>query len=153
MNNEQLFAHKINDLENEIRALKTAHFKTATTISTMSSEKSLGFNLQLDMLTGEITSSRRAVLTLTTTDGSDMISACYVKGVTPQNLDYRYPFVNRLDAPAGQARFEVLVFSQRQSDFETLIGGGSVTANYTVELVGSSEFTVSLEYKNILGGS
>lgn len=152
MNGANLYDKMRNDLKREMRDLKTAHFKTATTIQTMTATQSLSFSLQLNP-NYEIFSSTRAIITLTTSDQTEMVSACYLQGVTPDNLNYRYPFVKRLSSPAGTVKYEVIVYSQNESDYNTLVGGGSVNVNYTVQLVGSSKFTVSVAYRPILGGS
>lgn len=152
MNNGELLDKKIKYLKQELRNLKTAHFKTATTISTMEASTSANFSLMLDSLTGQIFSTQRAIITLTT-DGPDMIGACYLDGATPSNLDSRFVFVNRLSSPSGTAKFEIIVFSQNVNDYNTLSGGGSVNLSYNLKLVGSSKFTTSVSYRSITGGS
>lgn len=152
MINGEIFAMKIKALEKEVRALKTTHIKTATTISTMEASASITFNLFMpDAYT--IVSDKRAIITLTTADGTDMISACYLDGVTPANLNSRYPFIYRINSPAGQAKYEVVLLSQNANDYQTISGGGSVQLNYNLKLIGSSKFTVSVSYTDILGGS
>lgn len=153
MNQEQLYSERIKNLEREIRNLKTAHFKTATTISTMETTVGTAFSLTLDSLSGQIYSTQRAVITLTTTDGTDMISACYLEGVDPSNLNNRFAFVKRIQSPAGTAKFDVTVFSQNADDYNTLAGGGSVNLSYTLRLVGSSRFNATVTYRSIDGGS
>jgi hypothetical protein len=151
MDNGERFAKRIGDLEREIRELKTAHYKTATTISTMTITQLLSFDLAI--YNGwEVWSNKRAIITLTSTDGSDMVSACYVN-IKPSTLDQRYWYVNRLSSEEGEAKFEVLVYSQNATDWTTLNNGGSVSLFSNVQLVGSSKFTVSVSYKNIGSGS
>ena len=150
MDNGERYAKRITDLEREIRELKTAHYKTATTISTMTKTQLLSFDLKL--YDYEIWSNKRAIITLTTTDGSNMISACYVN-VKPTSLDDRYYYVNRLSSGDGEAKFEVLVYSVNNTDWTTLFNGGSVDIFVNAQMVGSSDFTYSVEYKNIEGGS
>jgi len=152
MINGEILVMKLKALEKEVRALKTTHIKTATTISTMESSASITFNLFMpDEYT--IVSDKRAIITLTTADGTDMISACYLDGVTPANLNSRYPFIYRINSPAGQAKYEVVLLSQNANDYQTISGGGSVQLNYNLKLIGSSKFTVSVSYTDILGGS
>lgn len=152
MDGAQLYDKKRNDLKREIRDLKTAHFKTATTINTMTASQSLSFSLMF-ISPYEIASSQRAIITLTTADNTNMISGCYLTGLTPSNLNDRYPFVKRVSSPAGTAKYEVMIYSQNPNDWDTLSGGGSVNLGYTVQLVGSSKFTVSVAYRSITGGS
>lgn len=154
MKNEELYDRKILDLEREIRELKTAHYKTATTISTITKTTSVSFTLAfLDMLTMQIWSTKRAIITVTTTDSSNMISACYLKGVTASNLNNRFAYVKRLASTDGQVRFEVYVYSVNNDDFNTLYNGGTVNLSYTLEIIGSSDFTTSVSYRDIKEGS
>lgn len=153
MNPENLYDKRIKELEKEIRNLKTTYFKTATTINTMTRTQSLSFSLTLEPLSGNIFSTKRAVITLTTTDNSDMISSCFLSNITPSNINDRFIQIQRLQSTTGKIRFGVAVFSQNYDDWVTLNGGGSVNLNYTVQLVGSSEFGVSVVYKNIDGGT
>lgn len=148
-----LFYKRLNDLKREIRYLKTAHFKTATTINTMTLNQTVNFSLTLDGLSGNIYSTRRAIITLTTDNSSEMVSACYLTGVTPSNLNDRFIFIKRIASGVGEVKYDVAVFSQNASDYNTLAGGGSVNLSYTLEAVGSSKFSLSVEYHNILGGS
>ena len=148
-----LFYKRLNDLKREIRYLKTAHFKTATTINTMTLNQTVNFSLTLDGLSGNIFSTQRAIITLTTDDSSEMVSACYLNNMTPSNLDDRFIFIKRVASNPGQVRFDIAVFSQNANDYNTLYGGGSVNLSYSLQLVGSSKFSVSVEYHNILGGS
>lgn len=148
-----LFYKRLNDLKREIRYLKTAHFKTATTINTMTLNQTVNFSLTLDGLSGNIFSTQRAIITLTTDDSSEMVSACYLNNMTPSNLDDRFIFIKRVASNPGQVRFDIAVFSQNANDYNTLYGGGSVNLSYSLQLVGSSKFSISVEYHNILGGS
>ena len=155
MNNGELYAKRILALEKEIRELKTAHYKTATTISTMESTSTINFSLGLfgDQMWQEVWSTKRAIITLTTEGGEDMISACYLVGVTPNNLNMRYVYLRRIDSNPGQVKYEALVYSQNYDDYDTLSGGGSVNLSYTIKAIGSSKFSISIQYKNLEGGS
>lgn len=153
MINSELFYRRLNSLKREIRYLKTAHFKTATTINTMTLNQNLNFSLTLDGLSGNIFSTRRAIITLNIDDGSEMVSSCYLNGITPSNLNNRFVFIKRIASDAGQVKYDVAVFSQNADDYDTLAGGGSVNLTYNIQAVGSSKFSLSVEYHNILGGS
>lgn len=152
MNPELLYAKRIKDLEREIRNLKTTYFKTATTINTMTLNQTLNFSLTLDTVSGNIFSTQRAIITLRT-NNSNMINACYLNGMTPSNLDDRVVNIQRLNSNDNEIRYSVAVFSFNATDWQTLYNGGSVDLTYTVQLVGSSEFSSSLVYKAITGGS
>lgn len=135
----------------EIKNLKTAHFKTASTISTMTVNNTVSFNLKLygnPMLYYEIFSAKRAVVTLTTTDSTNMISALYLRNLTPSTTNNRYIFTHRLASQPGEAKFVIYVYSQNQDDYTTLAGGGSVSVSYDIQGVGSSQFTMSISYED-----
>ena len=152
MINGEILGMKLKWLENEVRALKTTYTKTATTISTMEQTVSVNFSLIMpDEYT--IVGSQRAIITLTTVDSTQMITGCYIIGLTPSNLNDRYPFINRLSSSDGEIKYEIVLVSQNPNDAQTISGGGTVNLNYSVKLVGSSQFTVSVSYRSILGGS
>lgn len=153
MNGAQEFDEQINYLKGEITELKTAHIKTATKISTMELNTNVSFSLTLDQLSGQMFSTERAIITMTSSNSTNMISACYLDGATPTNLDSRLVFINRINSDSGKTKFEVVVFSENENDYNTLIGGGSVNLTYTVKLLGSSKFALSVEYRSITGGS
>lgn len=150
MNMAAMLASKINYFTREIRNLKTAHVKTATTIATLSKSSSVTLNLQLfgdPLYYWEIASNQKAVVTLTSTDGTNMISALHLKGVTPSNLNQRYIFVRRRGSNTGTAVFEIYIYSQNTDDFNTLSGGGSVSLKYNIEAIGSSDFNITVNYE------
>lgn len=147
------FNQRINNLKNEITNLKTAHFKTATTLSTMSKQGSISLDLKLYGTSYyEVISEKRAVITMTTSDDTNMIGAVYLLGVTPSNVDDRRIFCERLSSGSGQLKFAIYVYSQNETDFETLYDGGSVTLNYNIECVGTSRFTVDIKYEDFYKG-
>ena len=153
MNGAQEFDEQIKYLQAEIKQLKTAHIKTATKISTMELNTNVAFSLTLEPLSGQIFSTQRAIITMVSSNSTNMISACYLDGATPTNLDSRFVYINRIHSDSGKVQFDVSVFSQNQNDYDTLAGGGSVDLNYTVKLIGSSKFTASVSYRSITGGS
>lgn len=153
MESGEVLYKKLKDLQKKVRFLKTTHYKTATTISTRTKEINVGFSLQLDSLSGDVYSTRRAVISATTTDGSDMVSACYLKDATPTSIDDRQVEILRLQPQDGVVRFGVAVTAGNASDYNTLAGGGAVNLNYTIQVVGSSNFNIGREYRNIDGGT
>ena len=153
MSQANLYDERLKNLQREVHNLKTTHFKTATTISTMTATQTLNFSLMLDSLSGNVFSTQRAIITLATTDNTDMINACYINNITPDNLNDRFVNIIRLQAGAGLTRFGIAVFSQNITDIQTLLNGGSVNLTYTAQLVGSSNFTTTVEYRSITGGT
>ena len=142
---------KLNYIGKEIKNLKTARFKTSTMISTMTVDGSVTLPLKLFGNPGayyEIISSKRAVITLTTADNTNMISSLYLNGITPSTTNNRYIFVKRLNSSSGQSRFAIYVYSQNTDDYNTLSGGGSVSVSYNIQGVGSSRFSMSISYED-----
>lgn len=142
---------RINKIGREIKNLKTARFKTASSFSTMTQNNSVTLPLKIfgnPSSYYEIISSKRAIITLVTADNTNMLSALYLSGITPSNTDNRYIFINRLASSAGQSKFELYVYSQNTNDFNTLSGGGSVNVSYNIQGVGTSQFTMSIEYED-----
>lgn len=151
MNLTQELVKKIEYFRKEIRNLKTAHFKTATTLATASQSGSVSLPLQLFGDPGIywlVASSKKAVVTLTTTDNTNMISALYLTGVTPSNVDDRRIYVYRVASNPGECKFEIAVYSENQNDYDTLAGGGSINVSYNIQAVGTSNFNVSVTYKD-----
>ena len=153
MNEGALLDHEIKYLQDEITSLKTAHVKTASKISTMELNKSINLSLMLDPVTTEIFSSQRAIITMTSSNSTNFISACYLDGMTPSSLNSRFVYVNRISSASGQCKYEVVVYSQNPDDYTTLSCGGSVNLTYNLKLIGSSKFTATIDYRNITGGS
>lgn len=144
-------SEKIIHIGEELKNLKTAHVKTATTLATTAKETRLSFSLVLHSWGGlysEIFSSKRAHVTLTTTDGTDMMSELYLKGVTPANINRRNIFVRRCAGSAHNALYEVWVYSQNPDDYDVLSGGGTINLEYTVQGVGTSNFNISVRYED-----
>lgn len=145
------FYDKIKYFEREIHNLKTAHVKTSTTIATLEKITSIELSLRLYGSAAsywEINSSKKAVVTLTSTDGTDMINALYVDGITADNFNDRYIFVRRRASTAGKSIFEIYVYSYNTNDRDILEGGGSVVLNYNLTAVGSSNYNLSVTYED-----
>lgn len=153
MSPDLLYDKKLKNIQKEIRNLKTTYFKTATTINTTTKTQSLSFSLTLEPLSGNVYSTQRAIITLTTDDNTNMISSCFLSNITPSNIDSRFIQIQRLKPSNGEVRFGIAVFSQNLNDYIDLVEGRSVNLNYTVQLVGSSNFSKSVTYKSIDGGT
>lgn len=142
---------KINYFQREICNLKTAHVKTATTIATLDKNTSITLPLKLYGSAGaywEIISSKKAVVTLTSMDETDMISALYIDGITPSNFNNRYVFVRRRGSQSGQVAYEIYAYSYNTDDLDTLSGGGSINLNYNLTAVGSSNYSLTVSYED-----
>lgn len=149
----KLLYDKLKKLESELRLLKTAHIKTATTISTTSRTIGVEFSLTLDLLSGSVYGTKNAILEATTVDGSDMVCSCYVDNLTPGLMDNRRISVDTLAPKPGKRGFRIAVIAGNAQDWQTLAGGGEVSINYTIRVVGTSEFNLSVKYNDIDEGS
>ena len=146
----EMFANKLKYLEREILAFKTSHFKTATTISTMSKVVRVGFDLVLHQYLYEwISSGKIALITLTTEDDTTMLSNMYIRGLTQSTLGERTLIGSRLVSSApNQAKYELWMYSYSYDDYVTLSGGGQIHLDFDVECIGTSRFRVDVEYVN-----
>lgn len=153
MNSGDLMWEKLHYLKNELTNLKTATVKTASRIATTSASLSLHFSLAIEPLSTSMDSTKRAIITMQSTDGTDMLVACYASGITPANLDQRFLFIQKAARSSvdGVATFEVAVNSQNPNDFNTLSQGGSVELDYNIVVVGTSKFNASVSYIDVLG--
>lgn len=151
MKSSNILWDKLKTIEREIYALKTAHFKTATTITTTDVDSTVTLPLKLFGTPGlyyEVISSKRAIVTLESTDGSNMLSALYLKAVTPSNVNNRRIFVKREAGDVGKAKFAIYIYSQNSDDYDTLAGGGAVDLTYAIQGVCSSKFTINVTYED-----
>lgn len=150
-----IFNQKIHYLKTEITNLKTAHFKTATSLATMSVDSSISLQLKLygnPMTYYEMITEKKAIITMTTLDNTEMIGSVYLKGMTPSTINDRRIFCEKLSSTNGQLRFAVYAYSQNESDYNTLSGGGQIFLEYNIECVGTSRFVVNISYEDFYKG-
>lgn len=139
------FSKEILDLRNEILAIKTAHYKTASSLATKSQSVAFSIPLTIEEATGEVIGTRQAVVTAITTDGFNMLSALSL-GTTTMNG--RTISVIRRLANTGVSRFVVAVAAGNDNDFTTIANGGAVTVTLTITVTGTSDFTLTTAYES-----
>lgn len=145
----KLLYDKLKKLESELRLLKTAHIKTATTISTTYRTAVVKFSLTKADYGGNTYSTQDAIIEATTQNGDDMVCACYIDGLTPAVLDDRLLMMDGLAAEAGKRSFRLTVLSGNAQDYNILSGGGEVNITYVVRVVGTSEFNLTVRYVGV----
>lgn len=148
----KLLYDRLKKLESELRYIKTSHIKTATTIATTYRTVRVNFSLTMADFGGVTYSTKNAIIEATTTDGSDMVCACYIDGLTPAVLDNRRLMMDNLVADQGKRSFRLAVMAGNSQDYDTLYNGGYVDLSYTVRVVGTSEFNLNVRYVDIDGG-
>lgn len=151
MISSNIFWQKIKDMKREICYLKTAHYKTATNITTATQNVNINFTLMLNTMSGEVYSTQRAVVIATSTSGN-MVSACYLNS-NPTYIDHRFVEIMRLSPKTGKSRFGVAVTAGNSDDYEKLYNGETVNLEYTIQIVGTSNFNISVSYQDIDGGT
>ncbi len=139
----------ISRMEQEITALKTSKIKTSATLAIQEQSVALSLPLTLDTLSGQVYSSKQAVITLKSADGGNFLSSLYLGMSSTENRTYR---VNRRKSDEGVVKFVVLISVGNASDWETLYGGGSVTVNFNVNIRTTSECSLSLAYEDVSFG-
>lgn len=139
------FSNLFNWIKKEILALKTIKPKTASVMKTQ--RKSVSISLPLTIYAYQPMSSRAAIIKATSTDGSDMLASCTLKGVS--TLNNRIVIVQRTPGSTGVAEFAVFVAYGNSTDLETLRNGGSVTVNFNVDVTATSDINLGVSYKTL----
>lgn len=143
------FNTMINRMEQEILALKTSKVKTSGTLAIQEQSVALSLPLTLNTLSGQVYSSKQAVITLKSSDEGNFLSSLYL-GMT--GVDNRVFRVNRRYSDAGVVKFVVIITAGNATDWQTLYGGGSVTVSFNANIRTTSECSLSLAYEEVSFG-
>lgn len=143
------FDERIINLQRELTTLKTTAAKSATTLETKTASGTLNFNLTITRnpvsgATGT-SSTQRAIVTITSQNNRNFLSMLTF-GIS--TLDGRGLQVLRRPSSAGVAQFCVVVGSGNQDDYQTLIGGGSISLSYGFTVTATADFSMSVSYEN-----
>jgi len=147
------FTARIKKMTEEVRDLKTCPIKTATQLAT----KKKSINIVMDMTVFPhppytyAFSVKKAFITATSNDGSNMITSCTVQDnagdVSGHNLAGRSISIFSVEC-GSTATYSAVVFSTNNNDIQTIVGGGTVTLNYTIDFICTSDFTLSIRYED-----
>lgn len=140
------FNTMIDRMGQEILALKTSKVKTSGTLAIQEQSVALSLPLTLNTLSGEVYSSKQAVITLKASDGSNFLSSLYLEMSGVDNRVFR---ANRQYSDAGVVKFVVIITAGNATDWQTLYGGGSVTINFNANVRTTSECSLSLAYEDV----
>lgn len=147
------FTVKLKKIIEEVRDLKTSPIKTATQLAT--EKKSINITMPMTVHPGASPSYaysyKRAFITATSSDGSNMITSCTVQNnagdVQSHNLLVRSVTIFPVEC-GDIATYSAIVYSRNSNDIQMLVGGGSVTLNYTIDFICTSDFTLSIRYED-----
>ena len=147
------FTARVKKMTEEVRDLKTCPIKTATQLAT----KKKSINLVMDMTIfptppyNYAYSVKKAFITATSNDGSNMITSCTVNpnagDVEDHNLGGRSVSIFSVEC-GSTATYSAVVFSRNNADIQTLVNGGTVTLYYTIDFICTSDFTLSVRYED-----
>lgn len=147
------FTEKVRKMIQEVRDLKTCPIKTATQLAT--EKKSIDISMPMTVHPGGSPSyaysSKRAFITATSSDGSNMITSCTVQNNAGdvQNHNLLLRSISIFPVECGDtATYSAVVYSRNYNDIQTLVGGGSVTLNYTIDFICTSSVTLSVRYED-----
>lgn len=140
------FNTMIDRMGQEILALKTSKVKASGTLAIQEQSVALSLPLTLNTLSGEVYSSKQAVITLKASDGSNFLSSLYLEMSGVDNRVFR---ANRQYSNAGVVKFVVIITAGNATDWQTLYGGGSVTINFNANVRTTSECSLSLAYEDV----
>lgn len=153
-----MFDERIRSMEEEIVALKTCPVKTATQLATIQKEQAITLDMTIPIWHGSdpppyAYSAKQAIITCASTTGP-MICSCHLKNnagdVTNYQLNGRS--VSVWNKKCGSIwQFSVIIYSAG-NDAYIIWNGGDVTANYTMQITASSDFTMSVSYEDYYNG-
>ena len=143
MNGEQEFSNKITTLEKEIIALKTLMVKSSAGLATTVKQTSI--NLKMTALYPQyaIECEGEKVAIIQLNEESAMISSLYYLSQN-KPTDKRYLSVLRI----GKNKFIVRAQSQNESDIQKIKNGQSLTLNFNLNAIGTSDFSINTNYIN-----
>lgn len=147
------FTAKVKKIIEEVRDLKTCPIKTATQMATKKS--SINISMPMTVHPGVSPayaySSKRAFITATSTDGTNMLTSCTVQDnagdVQSHNLLGRSVTIFPVEC-GSVGTHSAIVYSRNPNDIQTLVGGGTLTLNYTLDFICTSDFTLSIRYED-----
>lgn len=143
------FSQDITNLIREAEALKISHIKTATAITTKTVE--IPVQIELDSVSpfGTVySSSNKKVIAETLTSSRAMACSLTLNndGTTVIGHDLKLRTVNIIRLQGGDYNeWLVAVTSLNPDDLSIVVGGGTVTLNYTMAITGTSNFTARVE--------
>lgn len=139
------FAKELKYLIREALALKTGYPKTATALATKETDMTLSFSLSLPPKP-PYNIAYFDLKTITANSSENMICAIYLNPDNEaQNYDMKGRSITIIPRKCGsQTVFDISGASTNTNDIDQLVGGRSVTLDYSFKIVGTSDYTVSI---------
>lgn len=143
-----MFDKEIRSIESEILALKQQKEKMAQVMKTTSTTVSLTFELEIHNILGfdVVRSKKIAKVKIDTGDNLALLGVSYnIASLDSRTIrDMAY-----YDNGTGEIGRMVSIFSQNDTDLQTLIGGGSVILNYDMVITSTANFQVTVVYDDL----
>lgn len=144
---DRSFNNDIIAMEREIAALKQQKEKSANTLQVKEYRVNLSFELEIHTYVySYIRSKTLAIITVDTGDINPLMGLEFDVASLDNRTIENNPMI---DEDTGKKGYLISIYSNNQSDYDTLSGGGTVTLNYTAIIKTTADATVSVEYKNI----
>lgn len=147
------FTARVKKMTEEVRDLKTCPIKTATQLATK--KKSINISMPMTVHPGTSPSYaysyKRAYITATSSDGSNMLTSCTLQDnagdVEDHNLLGRAVSIFSVECGSA-ATYSAVVYSRNYNDIQTITGGGTLVLNYTIDFICTSDFMLSVRYED-----
>lgn len=139
------FVSEMKAIRKEVGALKDAKMKAMMNFRLLQQEKTVSLTMNRNgYVTGlQVMSDKYAKIIATSKDGKTMIGTCTLETADDRTLDLR----NTLTSD-GQLGWTLMIIDGNESDWQTVTGGGSVTATYTLDIRTTSDCTITITYED-----
>lgn len=144
-----MFDAEIKRINNEILALKQQKEKYAQVMKTMSTSVLLHFDLELSYSQWgwtTVRSNKMAIVNIDAGDNNPLIGVQYNVTGLNSRIIRDVAIYDEADDSIGRM---IYVFSQNNSDLQTLSGGGSVGLDYEMIITSTAAVSVTVEYENL----
>lgn len=139
------FVAEMKALRKEVSALKDAKMKAMMNFRLKEQQKKVTLTMnQNGYVTGlQVMSDKYAKIIATAKDGKTMIGGCTLRTVDDRTLDLRGLLTGQ-----GQLGWAFMITDGNESDWQTVTGGGSVTASYTLDIRTTSDCEITITYED-----
>lgn len=141
------FDREIQAMQREIAALKQQKEKSAGLMRVKTYQVNLSFELEIHQF---LYSYIRSVYLATIDIDAGGLNPLTSIDFEVSSLDDRIIEWNPLYVKStGHIGYLVSIYSNNQSDYDTLSGGGSVTVNYTANIKSTADVTITTKYEDL----
>lgn len=139
------FVQEMKALRREVEALKVAKEKAMMNFKLKQQQKNVSLTMNRNgYVTGlQVMSDKYAKIIATAKDGKTMIGSCTLRTGDDRTLDLREVLSGQ-----GKLGWSFMIIDGNDSDWQTVLGGGSVTASYTLDIRTTSDCDVTITYED-----